>query len=315
MRELFPPLEPYAKGILRVDDIHTLYWEECGNPQGVPVLFLHGGPGTGATPTHRRFFDPQAYRIVIFDQRGAGRSTPLAEVRNNTTELLVQDIEALRQLRSIERWHLFGGSWGSTLAIAYAETHPGRCLSLALRGVCLFQRREIDWFLYGIRTVFPEAWEWFANLVPPEERQDILSAYIKRFESKDEPRRLEAIRVWANYESTCSVLRPDLESDRVTGDDRHRIGMAVIEAHYFKNNLFTPDTQLLDNIGRIRSLPAVIVQGRYDMICPIITADELHRAWPEAEYKIIPDAGHSSLEPGILSALIDATEKFKGVKG
>jgi proline iminopeptidase len=314
MRELFPPLEPYVKGTLRVDDIHTLYWEECGNPNGAPILFLHGGPGTGATPTHRRFFDPQAYRIVIFDQRGAGRSEPLAETRNNTTALLIEDIETLRRHRSIERWHLFGGSWGSTLAIAYAEAHPARCLSLTLRGVCLLQKREIDWFLYGIRNVFPEAWNQFAGIVPAEERGDILSAYLKLFESKDEARRMEAIRAWANYESVCSVLRPDLESAQPFSDERHRIGMAIIEAHYFKNNLFTPDSLLLDNIGRIRHVPAVIVHGRYDMICPIMTADELHRRWPEAEYKIIPDAGHSSLEPGILSALIEATEKFKVLK-
>jgi proline iminopeptidase len=313
LRELFPPLEPHAKGMLRVDDIHTLCWEECGNPNGVPILFLHGGPGTGATPTHRRFFDPKTYRIILFDQRGAGRSEPLAETRNNTTSLLIDDIETLRHFRKIERWHIFGGSWGSTLAITYAEAHPQRCLSLTLRGICLLQRREIEWFLYGIRTIFPEAWNRFVSIIAPEERNDILSAYIKLFQGKDEGRRMEAIRIWANYESSCSVLRPDLEPSQVVVDERHRIGMSVIEAHYFKNNLFTPDDQLLRNIDRIRSIPAVIVHGRYDMICPIVTADELHHAWPEAEYKVIPDAGHSSLEPGILSALIDATEKFKSL--
>lgn len=310
-RELFPPLEPYLKGTLRVDDLHTLYWEECGNPKGVPVVFLHGGPGAGATPTHRRFFDPFDYRIVIFDQRGSGRSTPLGETRRNTTELLVQDIETLREARGVERWHLFGGSWGSTLAIAYAETYPEKCLSLTLRGICLMQKREIDWFLYGIRTLFPEAWEKFASLVPQEERHDLLSAYCRLFSSPNAEERLQAIRSWANYESSCSVLRPDPDGVMVSNDDQHRIGLSLIEAHYFKNNPFNPDTLLLDNAHKLRAIPGVIVQGRYDAICPIITADELHQRWPEATYHIIPDAGHSAMEPGIRTALIEATETFK----
>lgn len=314
LRAFFPPLEPYASGFLKVDDIHTLYWEECGNPEGVPVVFLHGGPGAGATPTHRRFFDPSFYRIVIFDQRGAGRSRPLGETRNNTTELLVQDIETLRRHRGIDRWHVFGGSWGSTLAIAYAETHPDRCVSLALRGICLMQKREIDWFLYGIKNVFPEAWEKFAGFIAPHERHDLLSAYIKEFNQPDEARRLAAVRTWAHYETSCSLLTPVAEGAQALSDDQHCIGIARIEAHYFKNNLFTPDTKLLDNVDRIRAIPAVIVQGRYDMICPVITADELHRKWPEAKYRIIPDAGHSALEEGIRSALIDATEEFKAIK-
>ena len=298
--------------MLRVDDIHTLYWEECGNPQGVPVVFLHGGPGAGATPTHRRFFDPAEWRIVIFDQRGAGRSQPLGETRNNTTELLIQDIETLRRERGIERWHVFGGSWGSTLAIAYAEDHPERCLGLILRGICLMQKHEIEWFLYGIRIFFPEAWETFAGFVPAEERKDLLGAYSRIFAGQDEARKLDAMRIWAQYESTCSVLVPNADAAHMSNDDRHRIGLSTIEAHYFKNNLFTPDTKLLNNIDRIRAIPSVIVQGRYDAVCPILTANELHRRWPQAEYRIIPDAGHSALEPGIRSALIEATEKFKG---
>lgn len=314
LREFFPSIEPYASGYLKVDDIHTLYWEECGNPLGIPIVFLHGGPGAGATRTHRRFFDPLAYRIIVFDQRGAGRSTPLGETRNNSTDLLIQDIEKLRVFRSVERWHVFGGSWGSTLALAYAEDYPERCLSLALRGICLLQKREIDWFLYGIQNVFPEAWAKFVGLIDPDERQDLLSAYIKLFNHPDEKLRLESVRTWAHYESSCSLLLPYVEGVQALSDDQHCIGIARIEAHYFKNNLFTPDTKLLDNIGRIRHIPAVIVQGRYDMICPIITADELHRAWPEAEYRVIPDAGHSALENGIRSALIDATEKFKLLK-
>ena len=315
LRELFPLVEPTVKGMLQVDDIHSLYWEECGNPKGTAVLFLHGGPGAGATPTHRRFFDPAVWRIIIFDQRGAGRSQPLGEIRNNTTELLIQDIETLRQHRGVEHWHLFGGSWGSTLAIAYAEAHPDRVLGLILRGICLMQKREIEWFLYGIRIFFPEAWEQFAGFVPPEERHDLLAAYMRIFQGKDEKRRMEAIRTWAHYESTCSVLVPNLEAASTSSDDRHRTGLALIEAHYFKNNSFMPDGQLLDNIGRIRRIPGVIVQGRYDVVCPIATAHELHRQWPEAEYRVIPDAGHSALEPGIRSALVEATEKFKAIKG
>jgi proline iminopeptidase len=315
VRELFPPIEPHIKGVLRVDDIHTLYWEECGNPQGTPVVFLHGGPGAGATATHRRFFDPADWRIIVFDQRGAGRSRPLGETRNNTTELLIADIETLRQARGIERWHVFGGSWGSTLAIAYAETHPEKVLGLILRGICLMRKHELDWFLYGIRFLFPEAWEIFANFVPANDRNDLLGAYLRIFEGSDEKRRMDAIRTWAQYESTCSVLIPPAETAQIISDDQHRTGLALIEAHYFRHNPFVPDSKLLDNIGRIRHIPAVMVQGRYDAVCPIATAHEVHRHWPEAEYHIIPDAGHSALEPGIRSALIDATEKFKTIRG
>lgn len=315
IKELFPPLEPYAKGTIKVDDIHTLYWEECGNPQGVPAIFLHGGPGAGATPTHRRFFDPASWRIIIFDQRGAGRSQPLGETRNNTTELLIQDIEKLRTERNIERWHVFGGSWGSTLAIAYAEEHPSRCLGLILRGICLMQKHEIDWFLYGIRIIFPEAWEIFAHFVPPEERRDLLAAYGRIFEGNDDVRKRDAIRIWAQYESTCSVLVPNAEASQISSDETHRTGLALIEAHYFRNNLFTPDNKLLMNVGRIRRIPGIIVQGRYDAVCPINTAYDLHKAWPEAEYCVVPDAGHSALEPGIRSALVEATEKFKVLRG
>lgn len=312
-RELFPPLEPYVKGMLRVDDLHTLYWEECGNPKGVPVVFLHGGPGAGATATHRRFFDPKHYRILIFDQRGAGRSLPLGETRRNNTDFLIDDIEALRQARGIDRWHIFGGSWGSTLAIAYAEAHPVRCLSLTLRGICLMQKREINWFLYGMRTIFPEAWDQFAEFVPEVERDDLLSAYIKLFASPDENVRLQAIRNWANYEGACSLLKPANHAVPVQESDVRDTGLSILEAHYFQNNLFTPDTKLLDEAYKLRPIPGCIVQGRYDIICPIITADELHQRWPEAVYKVIPDAGHSALEPGVRSALIEATDKFKTI--
>lgn len=313
MREqpLFPPIEPYAQGTLSVDDLHTLYWEECGNPDGVPVVFLHGGPGAGASPVHRRFFDPKTWRIIIFDQRGAGRSTPLGETRANTTALLIDDMENLRQARGIDRWHLFGGSWGSTLALAYAETHPERCLGLILRGICLMRRQEIDWFLYGMRTIFPEAWHAFASYIPGPERSDLLTAYIRRFNDPDPFVHMEAVKLWSDYEIACSTLRPNPDIPARSTSDAYRIGIARIEAHYFKHNLFTPDSLLLDKIDRIRHIPAVIVQGRYDIVCPITTANELHQRWPEADYHIIPDAGHSALEPGILSALTAATERFK----
>ncbi len=314
LHELFPALEPYATGMLRVDDIHTLYWEESGNPEGIPVVFLHGGPGEGASPLARRFFDPRVWRIILFDQRGACRSTPLYETQDNTTEHLISDIEFLRQSRGIRRWHVMGGSWGSTLAIAYAEEHPEKCLSLMLRSICLMRRNEVDWFLYGLRQIFPEAWSAFAGFIAPEQRNDLLSAYHRIFSGPDDALKREALRLWLQYESSCSTFMPSIVEKALTGKDDPRSALPILEAHYFKNNLFTPDNKLLDNIYRIRRIPAVLVQGRYDMICPIITADELHRHWPEAEYHVIPDAGHSMLEPGIRSALIDATERFKYIR-
>jgi proline iminopeptidase len=291
--------------------VHTLYWEQCGNPAGAPVLFLHGGPGAGASPTHRRFFDPSHYRIVIVDQRGAGRSRPLGETRNNTTGLLVADLERLRDMLGINRWHLFGGSWGSTLALAYAQSHPERCRSLILRGIFLMQWLEIDWFLNRMGLIFPEAAAGFVGFVPEAERGDLLDAYWRRLNSPDAAVRIAAARSWSVYEGACSSLLPNPDLISAASEDTHALGLARIEAHYFKNNLFQPDSLLLDQIGRIRHLPAVIIQGRYDIVCPIVTADRLHQAWPEAEYRVIPDAGHSAMEPGIRSALVRATEQFK----
>jgi len=312
--ELFPSIDPYDAGMLPVDDLHTLYWEQCGNPRGVPVVFLHGGPGAGASPTHRRFFDPQHYRIVILDQRGAGRSTPLGEVRRNDTDLLVQDLETLRRFLGIERWLLFGGSWGSTLALAYAQTHPERCRGLILRGIFLMRRPEIDWFLYHMRVIFPEAWAAFVGHIPASERGDLLEAYWKRLDSPDPSVRMAAARAWSVYEGACSSLLPSPELIAASGEDTHALGLARIEAHYFRSNGFTPEDRLLRDVHRIRHLPAVIVQGRYDIVCPISTADELHRAWPEADYRIVADAGHSAMEPGIRAALVQATERFKEVR-
>ena len=312
--ELFPPIDPYASGMLRVDEIHTLYWEQCGNPRGVPVVFLHGGPGAGASPTHRRFFDPQHYRIVIMDQRGAGRSTPLGEVRRNDTDLLIEDLERLRRHLGIERWHLFGGSWGSTLALAYAQAHPQRCLGLMLRGIFLMRKQEIDWFLYQMKVIFPEAWHSFVNHIPPAERGDLLEAYWRRLDAREPTVRMAAARAWSVYEGACSSLLPSPELIAASGEDNHALGLARIEAHYFRANRFTPEDRLLRDLPRIRHLPAVIVQGRYDIVCPITSADELHRAWPEADYRIVADAGHSAMEPGIRAALVQATERFKDVR-
>ncbi|QCO15283.1 prolyl aminopeptidase [Azospirillum brasilense] len=309
--ELFPPIDPYQTGFLPVDEIHTLYWEQSGNPRGVPVLFLHGGPGAGASPTHRRFFDPGHYRIVVMDQRGAGRSTPLGEVRRNTTELLVEDAERLRRHLGIERWLLFGGSWGSTLALAYGQTHPERCLGLILRGIFLMRKTEIDWFLYSMRTIFPEAWATFAGHIPPEERGDLLEAYWRRLNAPDAATRMAAARVWSMYEGSCSSLLPSPELIATSAEDTHALGLARIEAHYFRSNRFTPEDRLLRDVHRIRHLPGAIVQGRYDIVCPIASADELRRAWPEADYRVVPDAGHSAMEPGIRAALVQATERFK----
>ncbi|MFQ5784635.1 MAG: prolyl aminopeptidase [Alphaproteobacteria bacterium] len=308
---LYPEIEPYESGMLAVGGRHRLYWEQSGNPEGAPVVFLHGGPGAGASPTHRRFFDPEHYRIVVFDQRGAGRSTPLGELADNTTPDLIADIERLRDRLGIERWIVFGGSWGSTLAIAYAEHHPERCRALALRGIFLCRRQEIDWFLYGMRTVFPEEWARFSGFLPAAERDDLLAAYHRRLTDPDPAVHMPAAHAWSRYEGACSTLLPNAKVVSEFGQDVMALGLARIEAHYFTNDIFLPPDSLLAGVERLRGIPAVIVQGRYDMVCPIATADELHRAWPEAGYHVIDDAGHSAMEPGIRAALVRAMEGFK----
>jgi proline iminopeptidase len=308
---LYPEIEPYDAGTLDLDGVHRMYWEQSGNPRGQPVLFLHGGPGAGAAPGHRRFFDPAHYRIVIFDQRGAGRSTPLGELCDNTTPHLVADIDALRSHLGIERWLVFGGSWGSTLALAYSEAHPKRCTGLILRGIFLCRKSEIDWFLYGLRNLFPEAWHAFAGAVPENERGDLLAAYYKRLTDPDPGMHMPAARAWSIYEGSCSTLLPNPETVAYFAGDVVALGLARIEAHYFSHDIFLPENSLLENIGRIRGIPGVIVQGRYDAVCPIVSADDVHRAWPEAEYIVVPDAGHSAWEPGICAELVKATEKFK----
>jgi proline iminopeptidase len=308
---LFPPIEPYRSGRLQVDEVHSLYWEESGNPAGQPVLFLHGGPGSGASPRHRQFFDPAHYRIVIFDQRGAGRSTPLGEYRNNTTPLLVADIERLREMLGIERWLVFGGSWGSTLALAYGQAHPERCLGFVLRGIFLCTRDEVDWFLNGIRWFFPEVHAEFVAQIPEAERGNLLQAYEKRLFSDDPAVYMPAARAWSRYEGRCLFLRPDPGAIADFSSDAISLGVGRLEAHYFLHDGFFDDDQLVRNVGRIRHLPAVIIQGRYDVVCPPVSAFRLHAAWPEAKMHVIPDAGHAAYEPGIAAALVAATEQFK----
>ena len=315
-KQLFPKIEPHRTGMLELDDTHVMYWELSGNAEGVPALFLHGGPGAGATPEHRRFFDPAHYRIIIFDQRGAGRSKPLGELKDNTTAHLIADIERLREHLGVKRWLVFGGSWGATLGLAYAEAHPERCLGLVLRGIFLCRKREIDWFLHGLRTIFPETWRAFAEFLPQAERSDLLASYYRRLTDPDPAVHMPAARAWSAYEGACSTLLPSPETVAEFSEDRMALGLARIEAHYFVNGIFMQEGAVLANASRLADVPAVIVQGRYDVVCPIVTADELARAWPKAgkgglEYIIVPDAGHAATEPGIRARLIGATEMFK----
>jgi len=312
MRELYPSLEPYDTGTLQVSDLHTIYYEQSGNPQGKPVVFLHGGPGGGSLPIFRQYFDPAKWRIVIFDQRGCGRSTPHAELRENTTWDLVSDIETLRSHLRISQWVVSGGSWGSTLSLAYSQTHLDRCLGLILRGIFLLRRKEILWFYQeGASYLFPDAWEDYLQPIPLDERADLLSAFYRRLTSDDAQIRQEAARAWSVWEGTTSRLIPDPKSQSRFADAEFADAFARIECHYFINRGFLePDDQLLQNCDRIRHLPTVIVQGRYDVVCPMTSAWDLHKALPDAELVVVPDAGHSMMEPGICSALIEASDRF-----
>jgi len=313
LRTLYPPIEPFNTGRLRVSPLHELYFEESGNPRGKPVVFLHGGPGGGTEPRMRRFFDPAAYRIVLFDQRGCAKSTPHAELRENTTWELVADIEKLRANLGIEKWQVFGGSWGSTLALAYAETHPERVTELVLRGIFLVRKREIDWFYQrGASALFPDAWEGYLAPIPESERGDLLHAYHRRLTSDDANVRQEAARAWSVWEGSTSTLLSDEGLIAKTSGDAFSLAFARIENHYFVNKCwFQPESQLLDNIDRIRHVPCVIVHGRYDVVCPLENAWDLHRAWPEAELQITPDAGHSAMEAGNIDRLVRATDRFR----
>jgi proline iminopeptidase len=308
---LFPPIAPHRTGMLAVDARHTLYWEESGNPHGEPVLFLHGGPGSGTSPRQRQFFDPAHYRIVLFDQRGSGKSTPLGEYRDNTTPLLIADIEQLRCMLGIERWLVFGGSWGSTLALAYGQTHPQCCLGFILRGIFLCSRSEIDWFLYGMEQFFPEVHAEFVAPIPPAERHDLLQAYRQRLFSDDPAIYAPAARAWSRYEGRCLYLRPDPAAVDEFSSDAVSLGVGRLEAHYFLHDGFMAPDQLLQDVPRIAHLPAVIVQGRYDIVCPPVSAWRLHQAWPQARMEMVDDAGHAAFEPGTARALVTATERFR----
>ncbi len=309
--DLFPPIEPYVAGELRLEQPHKMYWEQSGNPEGLPVLFLHGGPGAGVASGNRRFFNPSSYRIILYDQRGAGRSTPLGELSNNTTSHLVGDIETLRKQLGIEKWVLFGGSWGSTLALVYAETYPDRVLAMILRGIFLCRKSEIQWFLYGMRTIFPEYWDLFSGFLPPTERDDILANYYHRLIDPDPSVHMPAALAWSRYEGSCSTLLPSKQIASEFERRKMALSLARIEAHYFMNDSFLPEGRLLENADRLRNIPATIVQGRYDAVCPFVSAYDLHKVWPEAEFSVVADAGHSSLERGICSALVAATERIR----
>lgn len=307
---LFPAISPYKTGRLVVDDLHTLYWEECGNPEGIPVLVLHGGPGAGLSPLHRQFFNPERYRIILFDQRGAGQSLPLGEYRNNTTPLLIEDIEKIRQLMAVDKWLVFGGSWGSTLALAYGQAHPEHCLGFVLRGIFLCTAQEFDWFLYQIKWFFPAEYDHFVELIPEEERHDLLKAYGQRLFSNDPAIYTPAAQRWSRYEGSCLHLLPHPEVTDSFESVPVALGVGRLEAHYFQNLAFLSDDQLIRNVHKIKHLPAVIVQGRYDVVCPPLSAYRLHQAWPEAQFHMIEDAGHSAFEVGISNSLVQATEDF-----
>lgn len=312
MTQPYPPLEPYRIHRLRVSELHEIHVEECGNPAGKPVVFVHGGPGGGVEPWHRQFFDPARYRIVLFDQRGCGRSRPHAELRENTTWDLVSDMERIRSELAIDSWVVFGGSWGSTLALAYAETHPARVKALVLRGIFLLRPQEIRWFYQeGCSWIYPDAWEHFVSPIPEAERHDMVQAYHRRLISADPTIRSNAARSWSIWEGATSKLLPHPDMTLRFGETQFAEAFARIECHYFVNNgFFRSNNQLIEDIGRIRHIPAVIVQGRYDVVCPMRSAWDLHRAWPEAEFTIVADAGHAASEPGILGRLIQATDRF-----
>ncbi len=314
---MHPITEPHAEGMLRVSALHTLYWEVSGNPQGIPAVFVHGGPGGGTEAGHRGFFDPAKYRIVLFDQRGCGRSTPHAELRENTTWDLVADMERLREHLGIEKWLVFGGSWGSTLGLAYAETHPERVLALVLRGIFLVRQSEIDWFYQGgCDQLFPDAWEDYLAAIPAAEHGDLVSAYYRRLTSDDPEVRIAAARAWSVWEARTSKLLVSEALVQRHQDGHYAEAFARIECHYFKHRCwFVRDDQLLADAWKLRNIPGAIVQGRYDVVCPMRSAWDLHRAWPEAELHITPDAGHSAFEEGNAKRLVEVTDRFAALLG
>ena len=314
MRGLYPEIEPFDSGFLAVDDQHRLYYEQCGNPEGKPVVILHGGPGAGCGPRMRCFHDPARYRMVLFDQRGSGRSTPHAELAGNTTWDLVADIEALRRHLGIERWQVFGGSWGSTLALAYAQAHPGPVTELVLRGIFMLRRWELEWFYQqGASRLFPDAWQHYLAAIPPGERHDLMSAYYRRLTSPDEAVRLAAARAWSVWEASTSFLRQDPAFMQSHEDPAFALAFARIECHYFVHGgFFEADDQLLRDAHRLKGIPGVIAHGRYDVVCPIQNAWDLHQAWPDSRLEIGPTSGHSAFEPELTDILVRATDEYAG---
>jgi proline iminopeptidase len=310
---MYPPIEPYDHGFLDTGDGHRVYWELCGNPNGKPAVFLHGGPGGGCGPEHRRLFDPARYCIMLFDQRGCGRSTPHASLENNTTWNLVADMEKLRQMIGVEQWLVFGGSWGSSLALAYAETHPARVSALIVRGIFTLRRAELLWYYQeGASWLFPDLWEEYLAPIPPDERSDMMGAYRRRLTGDDEAVKLAAARAWSLWEARTITLLPSRELEDHHGDDSYALAFARIENHYFVNEGFLEEGQLLRDAHRLADIPGVIVQGRYDVATPARTAWDLSKAWPNASLQIIADAGHAFNEAGILRALLAATDRFSG---
>ena len=312
MKQLYPKIEPYNQFDLKVSDLHTIHVEESGNINGKPVIFLHGGPGGGIEPVYRQYFDPEKWRIIVFDQRGCGQSTPHAELQENTTWDLIADIEKVRQHLEIDKWVVFGGTWGSTLSLSYAITHPDRCKALVLRGIFMIRKKEINWFYQeGTSNIYPDAWEHYLRPIPEDERHDLVAAYYKRLTSNDDSVRIEAAKAWSIWEASTSKLIQSEESIHAFEDAKVAEAFARIECHYFTNRgFFDTDEWLLENVDKIRHIPTVIVQGRYDVVCPMISAWELHRAFPEADFEIVQDAGHSMTEKGIAAKLVEYTDKF-----
>lgn len=312
MSELYQVKEVTQSGQLQVSQQHAIYWEESGNPNGKPVVFVHGGPGGGVSPATRGFFNPEKYRIIQFDQRGCGKSTPHACLENNTTWDLIDDMERIREMLDIEQWQVFGGSWGSTLALAYAQKHPQRVTELLLRGIFLLRDKELQWFYQeGASRLFPDAWAAYRDFIPESERHDMMAAYQKRLLSEDESVRLEAAKRWSVWEGSTCHMFPDLSHIEETAEPEFALAFARIENHYFMNKgFFDTENQLIENVDKIRHIPTVIIQGRYDVVCPMDTAWELHRAFPEADFQVIADAGHSAFEPSITRALLKATDSF-----
>lgn len=311
MQILYPEIKPYAQHDLIVDDIHTIYVEECGNPEGIPVLFVHGGPGAGAGKTDRRFFDPERYRIIVFDQRGSGRSKPHAELEKNTPAHLIDDMETIRQTLKVDKWVLFGGSWGSTLSLLYAQRYPQQVSGLILRGIFLCRAQDLHWFYQaGAHLVFPDYWEEFVKPIAEEERHNLMQAYYKRLTGDNELAKMAAAKAWSLWEGHCATLRPSQDVVNAFSDPHMALSLARIEAHYFTNDCFIEANQIINNAATLEGIPGIIIHGRYDMICPLDNAWTLHKLWPDSELHIIRDAGHSAHEPSIIDALIKATSEM-----